>query len=222
MEIGVGGTALNIVGVDMNPEIEKRRDIDLKDYKVYDTKSKIMFSMIARQNKWNIVSMVENFKADVEVEIPDDKNVDTWLIELMTASNWHNFDIFESGITELTIPVGKYKAMRDYKKERQLPLAFFWNNCCGNRVGYINFDNVNETFTTNKDTDNFILVPIDQINFDDYSFLHDYKCDCYTYHKDILTIYRKKYLFTKYNDRYTKNDINAKCLLDLEHLLELN
>ena len=133
-----------------------------------------------------------------------------------------NFDIFESGITELTIPVGKYNAMRDYKKERQLPLAFFWNNCCGNRVGYINFDNVNQTYTTNKDTDNFILVPIDQINFDDYSFLHDYKCDCYTYHKDILTSYRKKYLFTKYNDRYTKNDINAKCLLDLEHLLELN
>ena len=145
---GIIGIVVSIVGVDMN--LEKRRPINIKDYKVYDTKSKIMFSMIARHNKWEIISMVENYKADVEVKIsnPEQKsNVETWLIELMTASNWHNFDIYESGIKELTIPVAKYQAMQDYKKQRQLPLAFFWNNCCGNRVGYITIENVNETYT---------------------------------------------------------------------------
>ena len=220
---GIIGIVVSIVGVDMN--LEKRRDINIKDYEVYDTKSKIMFSMIARHNKWEIVSMVENYKADVEVKIsnPEQKlNVETWLIELMTASNWHNFDIYESGIKQLTIPVAKYKAMQDYKKQRQLPLAFFWNNCCGNRVGYITIEKVNETYTTDKDTDNFILVPVDQINFDNYSFLHNYKCDCYIFHKNLLNKYRKEYLFEKYNDRYKLSDKNKKCLLELKHILELN
>jgi hypothetical protein len=219
---GIIGIVLNIVGVDMN--LEKRRPINIKDYKVYDTKSKIMFSMIARHNKWEIVSMVENYKADVEVKIsnPEQKsNVETWLIELMTASNWHNFNIYESGIKELTIPVAKYQAMQDYKKQRQLPLAFFWNNCCGNRVGYITIENVNETYTTHKDTDNHILVPIDQINFDNYSFLHNYKCDCYIFHKNLMNKYRKEYLFEKYNDRYKLSDKNPECLLDLKDILEI-
>ena len=219
---GIIGIVVSIVGVDMN--LEKRRPINIKDYKVYDTKSKIMFSMIARHNKWEIISMVENYKADVEVKIsnPEQKsNVETWLIELMTASNWHNFDIYESGIKELTIPVAKYQAMQDYKKQRQLPLAFFWNNCCGNRVGYITIENVNETYTTHKDTDNHILVPIDQINFDNYSFLHNYKCDCYIFHKNLMNKYRKEYLFKKYNDRYKLSDKNPECLLDLKDILEI-
>ena len=55
-----------------------------------------------------------------------------------------------------------------------------------------------------------------------YSFLHNYKCDCYIFHKNLLNKYRKEYLFEKYNDRYKLSDKNKECLLELKHILELN
>ena len=177
MMVGIIGTVVNIVGVDM-PEVNKnnRRFFVEDEYDLYDVrKARPFWNDVCEVNGWDIVKDEEDFKEDYVCKI----NNELYFMELQVVGYWHNFDL--SKISNVRISASKVKLL---KEKGNGGLIFL--NCVPNKFFAINVNQVTPEMKKDSVREQFYEIPLRTINPREVNVLDTNYCDCLENHLPIM------------------------------------
>jgi len=199
LEIGVGGIALNTVGVDMTLNQNGRRQIVKDEYDLFDNKARVSWEFICNYMNWEIVKNKEDYFEDYVCKI---RGI-YYPMELQVAAYWHNYSIDK--IKNFYISKSKIDLLRDYvDKYINVEAGCVFMNCVPNKFATINIKDISDDCLFKNDKGElFYKIPVDS-KFNYFtSGLIDAKCDCLENHLEIMqrSKGRMRHLEKEYNIR---------------------
>ena len=199
MMVGIIGTVVNIVGVDMTLNQNGRRQIVKDEYDLFDNKARVSWEFICNYMNWDIVKNKEDYFEDYVCKI---RGI-YYPMELQVAAYWHNHSINE--IKNFYISKSKIDLLRGYvDKYINVEAGCVFMNCVPNKFATINIKDISDDCLFQNDKGEFYYkIPVnDKFNYF-YSEIIKAKCDCLENHLEIMqrSKGRMRHLEKDYNIR---------------------
>ena len=185
MMVGIIGTVVNIVGVNM-PEVNKnnRRLFEADEYDLYDVrKARPFWNSICEVNEWEVIKDEEDFAEDYVCKILDD----LYVMELQVVGYWHNFS--KDNISNLWISASKVDNLRKKAQEKNTKAGLIFLNCVPNRFIGIDINEIKEKYKIDSSSgEKSYKIPLREKDvFYIYKEVLDTNCcDCLENHYEIM------------------------------------
>ena len=181
MMVGIIGTVVSIVGVDM-VNANNRRDFKADEHYLYDVKkARPFWSQVCEANNWKVIKDEEDFAEDFVCKISDN----LYFMELQVVGYWHNFD--KDYISNLWISASKVDNLKKKAQAKNTKAGLIFLNCVPNRFIGIDIDEIKETYKVNKSSgEKSYKIPIQKIDYLYKQLLDRNFCDCLENHIDIM------------------------------------
>jgi hypothetical protein len=173
---GIIGTVVNIVGVDM-PNQNNRRDFIADEYELYDKKkARPYWQEICKANRWVIVKDDEDYAEDFVCKISNT----LYFMELQVIGYWHNFDVSKLNTAYIS------KSKIDSLKEKGEKAGLIFLNCVPNRFFGLNIDLIQSDWLITNIAEKSYRIPLKEIKFNQRVLLDQNLCDCLENHYNIM------------------------------------
>ena len=181
MMVGIIGTVVSIVGVDM-VNANNRRDFRADEYDLYDVKkARPYWNQVCAVNEWEIIKNDEDFGEDFVCKIIDD----IYIMELQVVGYWHNFS--KDNISNLWISASKVNNLREKAKEKNTKAGLIFLNCVPNKFIGVNINQVKyEHKVIKASEEKSYKIPLKDIDYIYKEIFDTNFCDCLENHYEIM------------------------------------